>query len=293
MNYPDIQQPEKQKRISALREWWVCTAEYAEIMKSDRKNMLVSLCFPVIAAVIVVWIAGENMFVDYEGTKSGSFVLVSSAIWGGLFNSISVVVREREIVKRGYASGMRFGCYTLSRAVLQLLLCLVQSAILLTGLAGVKLCRGNDLPEHGILWDRTFLEYYVSLFLLMLAADMMGLMISCFVKKEETASVLAPYILIVQLIFSGILFPMSGSAEKLSYGMLSRWGMEAMGSISDLNSMSMKLELAGFMVPHEAEDMFLHESQHLLEVWGILAGFCVVFLVVGDLVLHGVSKDTR
>ncbi len=288
-----MRQNETQKRISALREWWVCTVEYAEIMKSDKKNMLVSLCFPVIAAAIVVWIAGENMFVDYEGTKSGSFVLVSSAIWGGLFNSISTVVREREIVRRGYASGMRFRCYTLSRAVLQLLLCLVQSGILLTGVAGVKLCHGNDLPEEGVFWGHALCEYYVSLFLLMAAADMMGLMISCLVKKEETANVLAPYILIVQLIFSGILFPMSGNAEKLSYAMLSRWGMEAMGSTSDLNGMSMRLELAGFPVPHEAEDMFLHESQHLLEVWGIMAGFAVMFLVVGNLVLHGVSKDTR
>ena len=62
-------------------------------------------------------------------------------------------------------------------------------------------------------------EFYISIFLLMYAADAMGIMISCLVKKEEAANVLAPYILIVQLIFSGILFAMEGMADYISYVM--------------------------------------------------------------------------
>jgi hypothetical protein len=58
-----------QKKISAIAQWKEFTIEYVQILMGDKKNLLVSLMFPVIAAIIVIWIAGENMFVHYDGTK--------------------------------------------------------------------------------------------------------------------------------------------------------------------------------------------------------------------------------
>ena len=205
----------EQKKISALKQWQEFTIEYFQIMMGDKKNLLISLLFPVVAAIIVIWIAGENMFVHYDGTKSGSFVVVSAAIWGGLFNSIQIIVKDRKNVKRNYVAGARLRCYTASRAVLQFFLCVVQSAILTLSYIGVSKIYDNELPEEGVIWGNPLPEFFVSILLLMYAADMMGLLISCLVKKEEAANVLAPYILIVQLIFSGILFVMEGLAEKL------------------------------------------------------------------------------
>ena len=43
------------KRISGLREWMILTRQMVLILLSDRKNLLVSLTFPVIAAFITVW----------------------------------------------------------------------------------------------------------------------------------------------------------------------------------------------------------------------------------------------
>lgn len=88
---------------------------------------------------------------------------------------------------------------------MQFVLCIIQSAILTLSYVGVAIVYGNELPETGILTNYPMVEFYISIFLLMYAADAMGIMISCLVKKEEAANVLAPYILIVQLIFSGIL----------------------------------------------------------------------------------------
>lgn len=281
------------KRISSMKEWRVYTAQYMRILWSDKKNLAVSVLFPVLAVLIEVWIAGKNMFVHYEGTKSACFVLVSAAIWGGLFNSIQTVVKERANVKRDYVTGLRFRCYTASRAVVQQLLCLIQSAILVLSFPGVALYYGNDLPESGILIGNSLPEYFISLFLLMYAADMMGLMISCIVRKTETANVLSPYILIIQLIFSGILFEMTGVADKVSCLMISRWGMEALGSISDLNELPLRIQETVPTVPHEAEEMFEHSDGHLLLVWGILLIFIVVFVLTGNLLLHRVSKDSR
>lgn len=283
----------EQKKISALKQWQEFTIEYFQIMMGDKKNLLISLLFPVVAAIIVIWIAGENMFVHYDGTKSGSFVVVSAAIWGGLFNSIQIIVKDRKNVKRNYVAGARLRCYTASRAVLQFFLCVVQSAILTLSYIGVSKIYDNELPEEGVIWGNPLPEFFVSILLLMYAADMMGLLISCLVKKEEAANVLAPYILIVQLIFSGILFVMEGLADKLSYVMISRWGMEALGSIARLNDLQLKIQMEVPTVPHEFEDRFDATSEHLLKVWAILIIFSLVFVLVGNLLLHRVSKDTR
>lgn len=283
----------EQRRVSAWKEWRVLTKQFILIQLHDQKNLLLSLAFPIIASGITVWIAGENMFVHFEGTKSACFVLVSAAIWGGLFNSIQVVVRERENIRRDYASGLRLRCYTASRAIVQLVLCLFQSVLLTSSFLGVERKYGNELPERGIILNTSLPEYFISIVLLMFAADMMGMFLSSIVKKPESANVMAPYILIVQLIFSGILFPMEGGAEKLSYAMLSRWGMEALGSISDLNELPLQIQATVPTVPHEADSMFLHARWHLLVVWLILVGFSVLFLLIGNLFLHRVAKDSR
>lgn len=284
---------EERKRISAFREWKDFTGEYLEIMFGDKKNLLISLMFPLLAAFIVVWIAGENMFVHYDGTKSGSFVLVSAAIWGGLFNSIQTVVKDRANVKRSYVAGARIRCYTISRALIQLFLCMIQSAILTLSYIGVQMKYDNDLPDYGIIFDNTLVEFFITILLLMYAADAMGLMISCIVRKEETANVMAPYILIVQLIFSGILFEMEGAADYVSYVMISRWGMEALGSTSNLNDLPLRLAEQAPMLEKEFEDRFDSTTGHILMVWGILLGFSILFIIIGNALLHRVSKDSK
>lgn len=151
----------------------------------------------------------------------------------------------------------------------------------------------NELPDSGIIFGNTLVEFFVTILLLMYAADAMGLMISCIVRKEETANVMAPYILIVQLIFSGILFDMEGAANAVSYIMISRWGMEALGSTSKLNDLPLRLAEQAPMLEKEFEERFDATSEHILMVWGILLIFSIVSIILGNILLHRVSKDSK
>ena len=284
----------KGNRISPLRELTLLISEGFWVLLGETRNLIISMMFPLIAAAVTIWIAGEDMFVNFESTKSACFILVCAAIWGGLFNSIQVVVKERDIVKREYVSGaLRIGCFTASRAFLQLILCAFQSAILCISFYGVEYFYENDLPAEGLIFSEAMIEYYITVLLIMYAADTMGMMISCFVKSEQLASQLSPYILIVQLLFSGVLFPMEGAASTVSGLMLSRWGMEALGSISDLNGLPLRLQEEFPMIPHEADEAFSYTAEHLGEVWGILLIFVLVPLILGNIALHGVKKDSR
>ena len=281
-------------RISPARELGLLIGEAWAILVGDMRNLMISLLFPPGAAAIVIWIAGENMFVSSESSKSACFILVCAAIWGGLFNSIQIIVKERDNVKRDYVSGaLRIGCYTASRAIVQFGLCVVQSAMLCLSFWGIRLVYDNKLPAEGLLFSSVIIEYYITVLLIMYSADTLGLMISCFVKSEQLASQLSPYILIVQLLFSGVLFEMKGKSEYVSALMLSRWGMEALGGTTGLNELPLALQKEFPMIPHEPNDAFLATSDRLVKVWLILLLFVFVPLIVGTILLRRVKKDTR
>lgn len=284
-----MEQIRERRRISVVKEGEMLLRQSFSLLVADKRKLTIMFAFPMVAALITVWIAGKNMFVHYDGTKSASFVLVSAAIWGGLFNSIQMIVKERANVKRDYLSGMRIGLYMAAKGLTQLLLCAFQSAVLLLAIGGISLVYGNELPQNGVVIHNLLLEYYVSFFLIMYCADTMGLCISAYVKKPETASVLAPYILIVQLIFSGILFSMKGAADIVSYFMISRWGMEALGSTARLN----EIPLSYSGMPHEAERMYEATAGHLGVIWLVLLMAAIGFLIAGTLLLRNVAKDKR
>lgn len=288
------------RRISFGRELKLLLRQGWLVMLGERRNLIFSLLFPVLAAVVTVWVAGKDMFESMEATRSACFVLVCAAIWCGLFNSIQMVVKERENIKRDYVSGaLRIECYVLSRSVLQMLLCFVQSLILVMAIPGVNWQHGNPLPRSGLIFPEPMVEFFISLFLVMYTADVLGMLISSIVKKQEMASQLAPYILIVQLLFSGVLFKMEGGAELISVLMISRWGMEALGSICDLNDLPLRIQVENDhpmlrkLIDRDKESAFAADSEHLVMVWVILLVFVVVQLAVANICLHGVKKDTR
>lgn len=306
---PQTPQPTR-KRISPAKELKLLLRQGVLILTGDKRNLIISLLFPFIAALITVWIAGENMFETYEATKSACFILVCAAIWGGLFNSIQSLVKERDNIKRDYVSGaLRIECYMGSRAIIQLVLCLFQSLVLSMSIPMIGWVHGNSMPSSGLFTDLVFMEFYISIFFIMMASDALGLLISSIVKKDELAGKIAPYILILQLLFSGVLFKLEGAGNILSGIMISRWGMEALGSICDLNNIPTTIytEMTdeGFqpgMCPcnliEELEHMEFQQcfdatAGHFALVLFIMLLFIAVPLVLADLMLHRVKKDGR
>lgn len=282
------------KHISLIREFLLLIRQGVMEIVGSPKPIIIGMLFPVMGILCMVFVAGENMFVHYDGTKSGNFLLVSAAIWGGLFNSVQAVVRERANIKRDFISGgLRVSCYVASRASIQMILCAVQSLILVSSYYLIERKYDAVLPEEGIVFSNLIVELFISVFLLMYASDALGIMISCIVRKQDIANAAAPYILIVQLIFSGVLFGLEGMTEKISYFMLSRWGMEAIGSSCALNDLPLKIQLSMPTAVHKAEDMFEGTREHLFESWEIMAAFTLLYLIIGTVALRSVKKDSR
>ena len=155
-----------------------------------------------VIAALVTFVVGANMFVTQEGTTTGTFALACVCIWNGFFNSIQVVCRERDIVKRDHRSGMEVSSYIIAHMLYQLLLCFLQPLItlLICVIAGIK------IPGAGVVTPWGIVDVGITILLVTYTADIMALMVSCIVRSTTTAMTVMPFLLIYQLIFSGSFF---------------------------------------------------------------------------------------
>lgn len=257
-----------------------CSGEYV--------SLLVTIVSPFLVGLVVSMVSKENFMVNYEGTKSALFTMVSAAIYIGMFNSLTAICKERRIIKREYMTGMHLSSFIYAHVTLQLFICLVQSALFLL-VYYVRL----DLVEKGLILSETVGEYYISLFLIMMASDMMGLFVSSLVKSNEVANLIAPILILAQLILSGVLFTLEGLFQYIAAFTVSRWGMEAVGSITDLNHLPLKLQALYPQIPHEVEEAYEAGKEHLLHSWGMLVVFILVLSCLCVLCLRSVERDKR
>ena len=150
-------------------------------------------------AGLVGMVVRRKFFINMEGTVMGAFAMVCVCIWNGCFNSIQVICRERDVIKREHRSGMHISSYITAHMLYQALLCLMQVAVTLfvTRQVGVK------YPVEGRVTRLFIVEFGISLFLITYASDMMSLWVSSLAHTTTAAMTIMPFVLIFQLVFSG------------------------------------------------------------------------------------------
>lgn len=188
-----------------------------------------------VVAGLVSYVVSANVFVTMEGTRIGAFALSCICIWNGFFNSIQVVCRERPIVKREHRSGLHMSAYIAAHMIYQAFLCISQSIITL------QVCRmmGVTFPHKALITPWPVADLGITFFLVTYCADMMALMVSCIVHTTTAAMTIMPFLLIVQLVFSGGIFELTGPAKNLTVFTAARWGMTAICAQGDYNSLPM------------------------------------------------------
>lgn len=278
----------KRKKESALRQFGILAERYGELLWNDKQRLTLLLIQPFLIALLLNIVTDKNIFDIYESTKSMLFALSCSGIWIGMFDSIQEICKERVILKREYMANLKLPCYMLSKFMLQAVLGLVQSIILTFVFLNLI---GKDVK--GIFLSDFRLEVLLTMWLTVLASIAMGFIISAMVKSGDKAMAVAPFVLIVQLLFSGILFTLKGIGKKISYCTVSRWSVEALGSISRLNKLDLKMQADFPMLEHEAESFFKATGGHVIKVWLILLAMTIVLVAIGTVLLRNVAKDRR
>jgi ABC-type multidrug transport system ATPase subunit/ABC-type transport system involved in multi-copper enzyme maturation permease subunit len=224
-----------ESKQSSKKEWFTQTKVLCRrnlhIMLNDRVRLTLILLQAPLLAFLLSLVADGNQFEFFGMTRSLLFALACSAFWLGTLNSIQEVCKERVILKREYMTGIRLDSYIVSKMAVMAIICALQ-AFMLTSVFAVAV----GLPKESLLFG-AYIELLVSTFLTALAASATGIFVSSLFKNADRAMTVAPLLLMPQLLFSGMIFELSGVPRLISNFAVCRWSMEAYGTTANLNDL--------------------------------------------------------
>ena len=151
---------------------------------------------------------------------------------------------------------------------------ILQSVILATGFVAIV-----HVPQNHLLLE-TDIEIFVTLLLTMFSSSCVGLLISALFSNGESAILAVLVLMIGQVVFSNVMFTLTGAAATISTVIVCRWGMGALGASTDLNSRMAWLQ-AGLDGP-----MYDATVENLTHSWQMLGLISLVSLVAAWLVLQ-------
>lgn len=214
------------------------------------------------------------------GSRTALFILSAMAAFMGTLNSYREICKERDIILREASVGVNLLAVVLSKAFVLLLVEIVQAAILAFGFVNVV-----HVPQNHLLFETNF-EIFLTVLLMLFASSATGLLVSAIFKSGETAILVVLVVMIGQVVFSGIMFNLSGVSASIASVIVCRWGMGALGASTDLNSRLAWLK-AGFDGP-----MYDATIANLLHCWQMLGLIAVVCIAAAWLVLQ-ISFDRK
>ena len=153
------------------------------------------------------------------------FMSVIIAIFMGLTVSAEEIIKDRKILKREAFLNLSWNSYLMSKVFVQLSISAIQALTFVIV--------GNSIIGIKGMW----FEYWLVLFTCWAGANMIGLLISDSFKAVVTIYILIPFLVIPQIILSGIMVKFEKLNPNLSspisipfYGefITARWGYEAL-----------------------------------------------------------------
>ena len=185
-----------------------------------------------VIAGLVGTVIRSMLFRSKEGIVMGTLALICVGIWNGCFNSIQVICRERDVVKREHRAGMHISAYVMAHLIYQAILCLLQTALT------IYICKmvGVAFPAKGLFTRWMIVDIGITLFLVTFAADVLSLWVSSLAHSTTAAMTIMPFVLIFQLVFSGGMLTLPEWSRPLSELTISRYGITALSAQADYNS---------------------------------------------------------
>lgn len=236
-----------------------------------------------IITLIICSVTSEDMFAEYRATQNGAFALVCACIWIGIFNSIQSICKERAIIKREYMSGMHISSYITSHLIFEMVLCFFEAMIVT---AVICIANHKNLPSEGVMIP-TVLELAITFFLIIFSSDSLGIMVSSIVKTPNTAMTVMPFVLIIQLVMSGMIFELEGFTKQVAKLTIAKWGLNAICITSNINSLPSVLPL------DKVVEDYKYTVGNLGKMWLIMIGFTLLYAVISIISLKFIDKDKR
>jgi ABC transport system ATP-binding/permease protein len=194
---------------------------------ANTQYILISLLGPPLLALLLSYFirtpaGGDYIFSENENIPSYLFMCVITAMFFGLMGSAEEIVRDRKILKRESFLNLSWFSYLNSKVLILFILSAIQTLSfvvvgnLILGIRGMTL------------------SYWMVLFTTSCFANLLGLNLSSAFRSVITIYILIPFIIIPQLLFSGVIVKFdklnAGTREyvpAIGEAMIVRWAFEA------------------------------------------------------------------
>lgn len=233
---PDIRLPEISFKIPSGLKQLIVFIKRDVLSKMANTQYIVINLFeaPLLAFLLAFIIKYYNVnvgnSVGYSLSENSNLpVYIFMAVIVGLFVGLTVsaeeIIKDRKILKREAFLNLSWGSYLFSKIIVLFSISAVQSLLFVI--------IGNSIMEI----KGMYFEYWLVLFTAMCSSNMMGLVISDSFKTVITIYILIPFLIIPQLILSGIIVKFEKLNPNISnprdipfYGevITARWAYEAL-----------------------------------------------------------------
>ena len=226
----------------ALRQFWILTTRYAEIITRDLRNTAILLVqAPLVALFVVLAVQTDQ---PDRGPTSTMFLIMSlSALWFGCSNAAREVTKESSIYARERMVNLRVIPYVASKFFVLQWLALVQVSTMLAIVYFLRpgytlgepppVCARWSIEACSLLILRgvpgDFWAHLLNLYLTALNGIGLGLLISALAGNSDKAMSLVPLVLIPQVLFSGSFgIPQADEVVKrgVGYAMSLNWSLD-------------------------------------------------------------------
>ncbi|MFJ4633687.1 FHA domain-containing protein [Streptomyces sp. NPDC088847] len=285
---PPMQAMKPPKPQGWMSQFVTLVRRYVAVIASDKGFLALMVILPGVLGAVTLLIDPDNGLLPsrinpvtgrnfVNGTALTVLLTLSfGACFAGAANSVRELIKERVIYERERATGLSRSAYLMSKVFVLGVITALQG--LMVGVIGFA---SREIPKQGlVLGSQTMFELCIPIMGLGFTAMMFGLIISSLVKTAEKTMPLLVMFAIIQLVFTGCLFPLGGmvGVNEVSYAMPSRWGVAAAGATLDFNRISPPKE------GRSVDPLW----EHTLGAWGmdmiVLIALAVIFgLIVSRL----------
>ena len=165
---------------------------------------------------------------DASNANMTLFVLVFMAALMGILNSYREICKEREVLGREVYGGLDVTSYAASKLTVLATVGMIQSILMAGGsLLFIDFNMANPILDIPV--------YIVALFLTNVSVASLGLLISALLKKSESAILPVLLVIIMQVVFSDCVIPLSGAATWFYWITPTRWGTAILGKQLRMN----------------------------------------------------------
>lgn len=219
--------------LGAIGQFPLLLRREFSLLRNRGSSLLTLLAIPLLLGLILGLVVNKDeIYTSYNMTKAMMFSLSACAFFSGVFDSIGVFSNKARI-RIEELHGLRVLPYIIAVAIVMTILCFIQSLIIFTVFTSMA-----GLPES-ILYNSGF-DMFITAFLCALSAAMLGMLCSSLLANS---TYIAPVLVVIQIVFSGMIFTLDGVTKSVSNFVSCHWAMNALAAICDLNSLPVEVDV--------------------------------------------------